>query len=773
MMSPGEQDAIPFSVDISRMIELLAAQIYPSPFALLRENVQNAFDAIMLRRYSGQTFEPLVEVVIESGCVQVRDNGIGMSRIELREHFWRAGSSSKNTHDARAAGVVGTFGIGAMANFGIAERLEVVSESSRTAERTRCVAERTTLSVTDDCITFAAEPVTGEPGTIVTATMQSGKTIDVSQAANYIGDFVRFVEMPVLVNGVLASRQPLERAVPELQATWRWNGRGVVLAPQLVADVALTGAITGEVHIDVFNITLGDKPLVGRLVLRQGLGAVRTFRSRFGLAAASIPSAYQLGGVADFLILQPTAGREALTTESQEFLNSFAAPLDTLISERLAERPEANASQAFVNWVAAHQKWSLCGMLRARIEPGESATLRELAAKSVQRSLLVYAGNDPATMSLASAERPMVQLARNAQRRQCEQNYLSSYGRIDMLSDEPKVLHRLSPSDLSMPQYSLAFRLTEILSSDYFLRAEIEFGSISHGLPILVLGQEPVVITLDPAAANVSIMLQIYETEYGAFGHMTKDFVRNVIFPKVAGLVPSATRQGAEAFLKTLQRTREIFEYERADLDSLTSLWTDYLKGKISMQQASQRATAVRRSYQVLESATTGRVRDVVPDVTDERQGQPPDESPEFNFTAMPPIERTDMTTDRKLLTVDEPDPPLKGHRCFLALSKRIREERGDFFLQPHRTSVVWGGQKALFIFEHQSGEFGLYYDVQMSEPIAPAPGGGSFETSTIIMKNQIFIPVPESLRPAFLPAVGETKRLEIRCDLLYIDLAR
>jgi molecular chaperone HtpG len=39
------------------------------------------------------------------------------------------------------------------------------------------------------------------------------------------------------------------------------------------------------------------------------------------------------------------------------------------------------------------------------------------------------------------------------------------------------------------------------------------------------------------------------------------------------------------------------------------------------------------------------------------------------------------------------------------------------------------------------------------------------------VMKNQIFIPVPEALREAFLPATGETKRLEVRCDLLYIDI--
>lgn len=770
-MNAPDRDSIPFSVDISRMIELLASQIYPSPFALLRENVQNAFDAIMMRRHSGQLFEPDVEVTIQPGLITVRDNGIGMSREELRQHFWRAGSSSKNTDEARAAGVVGTFGIGAMANFGIADRIEVVSESARSSERTRCVAERATLSVTDDCISFEGEAASGESGTTVTATLQPGKSIDVGQAVGYIRDFVRFVEIPVRVNGTLTSQQPLEQAVPQLQTTWRWNGERIPLGPRLVANVLLTGAATGEVRVDVHEIALDGKPILGRMVLRQGAGPLRTFRNRFGLAAASIPSTYQLGGVADFLLLQPTAGREALTTESQDFLNSFAAPLDALISERLAERAEANASQLFINWAAAHHRWDLCGMLRARIEPGDSATLHELATKSATKSLLVYGESDPATMGLASPERPMVQLARNPQRRQCEHQYLASYGKIDVLSDEPKVLKCFAPADLSTAQYSLAFRLTEILSSDYFLQAEIQFGMMSHGLPILVHTQQPVIITLDPTAANVAVILQVYETEFGAFGHMAKDFVRNVIFPKVANLVPSATRQGAEAFLKTLQRTREIFEYERSDLDSLRSLWTDYVEGRINMQQASLRATAISRSYQVIEPNSTGLVRDVVPDVTEDSQAQPEIQDP--NYAAMPPIERIDMSTDRKLLTIDDPDPPLKGYRCFLALSKRVREERGEFFLQPHRTSVVWGGQKALFIFEHQSGEFGLYYDVQMSEPVSPTSGGGSFETSTIIMKNQIFIPVPEPLRSAFLPAAGETKRLEIRCDLLYIDGAR
>ncbi len=39
---------IAFKVEMSRMLELLADQIYQSPLALLRENTQNAFDAIRM-----------------------------------------------------------------------------------------------------------------------------------------------------------------------------------------------------------------------------------------------------------------------------------------------------------------------------------------------------------------------------------------------------------------------------------------------------------------------------------------------------------------------------------------------------------------------------------------------------------------------------------------------------------------------------------------------------------------------------------------------------
>jgi molecular chaperone HtpG len=175
------------------------------------------------------------------------------------------------------------------------------------------------------------------------------------------------------------------------------------------------------------------------------------------------------------------------------------------------------------------------------------------------------------------------------------------------------------------------------------------------------------------------------------------------------------------------------------------------------------------RSYQVLDRSAAAPVRDVVPDVIDNQAaiGQQPDEK---KYGPVPPIQRLDMSTERKLLTIGESEPALKGYRCFLALTDRIRDEKGDFFLQPHRTSVVWGGQKALFIFEHHSGDFGLYYDLQTQNLISGQSGGGSFETCTIVMKNRIFIPIPPPIQGSFLPHQDEKKRFEVRCDILHID---
>ena len=122
------------------------------------------------------------------------------------------------------------------------------------------------------------------------------------------------------------------------------------------------------------------------------------------------------------------------------------------------------------------------------------------------------------------------------------------------------------------------------------------------------------------------------------------------------------------------------------------------------------------------------------------------------------------------MLFIEEREKLLNGYSCFLAISEKVRKDRGEFFFQPHRTSVIWGGQKVLFIFQHHSGEFGLYYELKSSEIISGDSGGGEQQSSTIAVKNRVFIPIPEPIKKAFIPNDVSSKKFEVRCELLYTD---
>ena len=50
-------------------------------------------------------------------------------------------------------------------------------------------------------------------------------------------------------------------------------------------------------------------------------------------------------------------------------------------------------------------------------------------------------------------------------------------------------------------------------------------------------------IVLNPEAQTVQLLVKIYDTEYEAFGSIAKDFVRSVLFPRLADHVPSSTRR--------------------------------------------------------------------------------------------------------------------------------------------------------------------------------------------------------------------------------------
>jgi len=323
-----------------------------------------------------------------------------------------------------------------------------------------------------------------------------------------------------------------------------------------------------------------------------------------------------------------------------------------------------------------------------------------------------------------------------------------------------------------LAESALAFRLTNILASDYFLETNVRLGEVSHRLPIGVdKSAAPVEIVLSTSSESTRMLLQLYQSDQQAFFGFVKDYARTIVFPRVSDLVPSSTKQGAEAFLRTIRQPKEVFEYEESDLGDLSSIWAEYVEGKMSLIEAAQRSSVVAtRNVQVVDRSQTRPIAEVVPDVLENQRVLEEAQTATDPLEALPAISRLDIQARAKVLTIPEDQPALKGYRTFLAVTDKVRKDKGDFFLAPHRTSIVWGGQKAIFIFQHHSGEFGLYYELQTSRPIADASGGQAYPTCTIAFQDGIFIPIPEILQEAFLPSGGERKRFDVRCDLIYAD---
>ena len=766
-------DLIPFQIDSQRVVQLLAKQIYQSPFALLRENTQNAFDAVRERLARQPSFNPSIEIKLTPEKIVITDNGIGMTPDDLKHHYWTAGNSSKNNDAARAAGVVGTFGIGAMANFGIADRLIVETESAESGERTICRADRSRLDFTQNCIERRFLNPIGEPGTTITAHVSAGQQISVQKAQAYIAEFVSLVELPVRVNGTIVSQKPVEELIPPVSEAWRMTDTGRKIGSRMKSDVTAILSNNADLWLHFTNISWDSRPFPGRLVLRTGQSNLRTFRSGFGLATASVNSWYQFGGIADLLVLEPTAGREAITVDGLQLLQSMMVDIDLFASELLAARDESNFSTPFMNWVMGHGRYDLCGRLQMTIKPGDKISLKKVAQLTLTKPMMLYKGSDQGMIDVhASDDTPLLILARTNPRRTCEENFLQTRANVKPISDTPTVKHRRTYSQMSMEESALAYRIEAILETDYFVKCDVDFGLISHGLPLLAKKKDGrIKITLNPEGPTVQLLISIYQTEYDAFGSTAKDFVRTVLFPRIANYVPSSTRQGAEAFLRAIRKPREVFEYADADLGNLPSIWEDYTEGRISLRQAVKRSQkAVRSSVQVVHMATNA--RNIVPDVIQNEQALNAVVDPGQNFDPSPGITRMETTSPAKLLVIDGNEPSLRGYRCFLSITDKAREQMGEFFLQPHTTNIVWGGQKTLFIFMHHSRQFGLYYDLLTREVIESPAGGGAYPTCSIVLKDRLYIPIPEEISTSFIPKSGERKRFEISATILRTESA-
>lgn len=767
---------IVFQVETSRILQILAREIYDSPLALLRENLQNAYDAVRMRYAESGTLTDggRIEIRVENGEVSITDNGIGMNEEVLRENFWKAGSSGKRSDDARRAGVVGTFGIGAMANFGVCTRLTVETRSLGSAETLRSVAERDSLKIAEQCISLERITLEHDVGTTVTAILDIEHPISPEQALQYLKPYVGMLQVPVYLNGNLISGNTIESGLPTAGRTFAQLGERALNDDLCGGSFDVRADQNGQILVFVTKVTLGGNPIEGSMALVQSGGQLMGLRSYFGLAPIPAIGNYQFGGFANLSFLQPTAGREALSRESIDQVTRLINLAERAASELLATSSGADKNNAFLQWLTSHSRYDLADKVSIHVLPEKNdIPLGDMKSYIGTRTTHYYTGNDQQILStFANEGLNLLQIAQSNPRRQVQLHYVTNILNIPLVPDSAQVTRIYKGTELTLREATVLIRIASILRDDYLISdVELVLADISHGVTVLPekLGEQ-LKISIARSSPLLPPLLEFYDSAYELFAQFMKDFVRVHIYPRIQQFVPSSTRDGVDALRKMLQRNRELYSYEETDLGDLEGVLGDYLSGSVSFVHVLHEARArAKPQTQSVSYDQVGSVENEVPGIAESPVTQPAEAGLEFG--PCPPIIRDSISSDMKILTTSEKYPLLNNFTMLLGLSDRLMRTEAEFFHTPHTTRILWGGHRVVYIFTEATGRLSLYYDIELREPIEHAKaGGGMFPTTTLITKKRIFVPIPDMLTDEFKIAAGP-KQFFVRFDVLSSDV--
>lgn len=236
-----------FQVDLRGLVDVLSHHLYSSERIYLRELVQNARDAITARAELEHGVEGLIEIVPAWGTdpLIVRDNGIGLTSDDMRALLSMIGGTNKRDDFAMARrNFLGQFGIGLLSGFLVADSIEVVSRSARTADAptVRWVGS------SDGTFTIreSATPLP-EPGTEVRLhpRYRAYRWCEHDAVREYASDFAELLDVAVKIGDTVVSRQvPPWKLSTDEQLAWcreRFGFEAMGIIPLESSSTDVTG----------------------------------------------------------------------------------------------------------------------------------------------------------------------------------------------------------------------------------------------------------------------------------------------------------------------------------------------------------------------------------------------------------------------------------------------------------------------------------------------------------------------------------------------------
>jgi molecular chaperone HtpG len=316
-----------FRVDLRGVVDLLSRYLYSSPRIYVRELLQNAVDAVTMRRtiapdLAGQVrIEPVRRY---DEPLRIHDNGIGLTESELHELLATIGGSSKRDRSGHGReDFLGQFGIGLLSCFVVADEIQVVSRSARTADAPTVVW--TGFADGRYRVGTAVQP-REEPGTTVTLTPSaSGRQwLTAPKVLQLAREFGALLPVEITVGRNTVNRPTLP-----------WQDEHASAETRRAALLGYGRQVCGFTPLDVIDLDVPEADLTGvAFVLPTALEPARNTFHRVYLKRMLLADdvrgllpgwTFFVRAIVDSGGLRPTASREALVED--ELLRSVRESL--------------------------------------------------------------------------------------------------------------------------------------------------------------------------------------------------------------------------------------------------------------------------------------------------------------------------------------------------------------------------------------------------------------------------------------------------------------
>ena len=721
-------------IEFESVLRALSTEIYATPHAFLRENLQNAIDACRMQalRQKTSTDDPSlrIDITVSDNSVQVRDRGIGMSPEDLRNLFWRIGASGKRTEEAREAGCVGRFGIGGFANFGVCETLIVTSQAENEP------GERTELSRSDIEGVVGRPKVTQQPsdqasprGTIVEGILPTPAQLD--ELRQYAQEIVRFCREPIYFNDALISGNEIslgpDPKVSGSSLTSSHNGINVTGTMYEASGGTLAANLEGlSTGIDQSYITG---------VLRFEGNGIDILRRGFKLCSTTVATGIGVSGFIDCDLLSPTAGRDSLDAKSSALVANIIAALEHAAVLTVLESSELiDQHTRIFRYVRSRGLVDRLGNVIVQSAYGQSLTLNEIKAQGDQGSQIYFTTsyNPTLTNILHARGHIVVQLPSDRHKAAAIQDYLSSIGATHLAGH---VECKEEYMDLSRFEKAFLGELSETIADGYHVRdVKLTPGCLTEDIPALVTNAAsragaPIHVYIDTRHSEVQKLLLLGMTSL--FRSMVSAFCREYLGPTLRSRSPKFFGNGAVNLDWLVEHQSEA--------------WV-LLTGDIAVVNRTARPQVVTASdIQVIA-------------ISPDEGAQAPDAG--------------DVSAEPKVVKIEGGEDFGEHDGYYLRVPNGAASAFGDLIVDCDDRGAIWMGNR-ISLVASDAISTAFHFDIQLGRLLVTT-GTGLLSHGAVELKRRIqqlfeglYFPVPSELEEYLVPVGDQEIHIKVQCDLV------